>query len=216
MNLKSLQFPNIGVITAVFTDEELAPLKEEILEIQNNFNLAKKHNKKLVGHIKKEFELIKSKEHIKKILEPYIWEFDNSFGYLSSQSMLTSDCLLTLDSAWVNFQEKHEFNPFHNHSGVLSFVIWIEIPYNIGDENMYSPGAESSSPSAGKFTFYYTNSLGKIWRQDIDADKSMENHFFLFPAELNHSVAPFYTSDKYRISVSGNYKFQIPEKNKDE
>jgi hypothetical protein len=44
----------------------------------------------------------------------------------------------------------------------------------------------------------------------------MENHFFLFPAELNHSVDPFYTSDKYRISVSGNYKFQIPEKNKDE
>jgi cell division protein ZapA (FtsZ GTPase activity inhibitor) len=70
MNLKTLQFPNIGVITAVFTDEELAPLKEEILEIQNNFNLAKKHNKKLVGHIKKEFELIKSKEHIEKILEP--------------------------------------------------------------------------------------------------------------------------------------------------
>ena len=133
MNLKTLQFPNIGVITAVFTDEELAPLKEEILEIQNNFNLAKKHNKKLVGHIKKEFELIKSKEHIKKILESYIWEFDNSFGYLSSQSMLTSDCLLTLDSAWVYFQEKHEFNPFHNHSGVLSFVIWIEIPYSIGD-----------------------------------------------------------------------------------
>ena len=207
MNLKSLQFPNVGVITAVFTDEELAPLKEEISEIQNNFNLANKYNKKLVGHIKKEFELI---------LEPYIWEFDNSFGYLSSQSMLTSNCLLTLDAAWVNFQEKHEFNPSHNHSGVLSFVIWIEIPYSIGDENMHSPGAESSSPSAGKFTFHYTNSLGKIWRQDIDADKSMENHFFLFPAELNHAVAPFYTSDKYRISVSGNYKFQIPENNKDE
>jgi hypothetical protein len=216
MNLKTLQFPNIGVITAVFTDEEIAPLKEEILEIQNNFNLAKKHNQKLVGNIKKEFELIKSKEHIKKIFEPYVWEFDNSFGYLSSQSMLTSDCLLTLDSAWVNFQAKHEFNPSHNHSGILSFVIWIEIPYKMEDENIHSPGAESSNPLAGKFTFHYTNSLGKICHQDIDADTSMENHFFLFPAELNHSVAPFYTSDKYRISVSGNYKFQIPEKNKDE
>jgi hypothetical protein len=216
MNLKTLQFPNIGVITAVFTDEELAPLKEEILEIQNNFNLAKKHNKKLVGHIKKEFELIKSKEHIEKILEPYIWEFDNEFGYLSSVAVLNTDCLLSIDSMWVNFQEKHEFNPAHSHTGVLSFVIWIDIPYNIQDEKLQSPGVESISPLAGNFTFHYTNSLGKICHQHIGADHSMENHFFLFPAQLNHSVAPFYTSDKYRISVSGNYKFQVPEKNKDE
>jgi hypothetical protein len=33
MNLKTLQFPNIGVVNAVFSDEELAPIKEEILEI---------------------------------------------------------------------------------------------------------------------------------------------------------------------------------------
>jgi hypothetical protein len=216
MNLKSLQFPNVGVITAVFSDEELAPIKDEILEIQNNFNLAEKHNSKLVGNIRKEFKLSKSKEHINKLLEPYVWEFDKEFGYLSSLSMLTSDCLLTLESAWVNFQEKHEFNPSHNHSGILSFVIWIEIPYNISDEDTHSPGVESSNPLAGKFTFHYTNILGKICHQDINADQNMQNHFFLFPAELNHSVAPFYTSDKYRISVSGNYKFQIPKTNKDE
>ena len=38
MNSKTLQFPNVGVITAVLSEEDLAPLKEEILEIQNNFN----------------------------------------------------------------------------------------------------------------------------------------------------------------------------------
>ena len=216
MNLKSLQFPNVGVITAVFTDEELAPLKEEILEIQNNFSQSKKNNHQLVGNIKKEFVLTKSKDHINKLLEPYVWEFDKEFGYLSSMAVLNADCLLSIDSMWVNFQEKHEFNPTHSHAGILSFVIWIDIPYDIKDEKSQSPGAESKNPLAGHFTFHYTNSLGKICHQDIGADRSMENHFFLFPAQLNHSVAPFYTSDKYRISVSGNYKFQVPEKNKDE
>ena len=216
MNSKSLQFPNIGVITAVFTNEELAPLKEEILEIQNNFNLSKKHNNQLVGNIKKEFTLTKSIDHINKLLEPYVWEFDNSFGYLGSMAVLNRDCLLSIDSMWVNFQEKYEFNPAHSHTGVLSFVIWIDIPYNIDNEKLQSPGAESVNPLAGNFTFHYTNSLGKICHQHIGADCNMENHFFLFPAELNHSVSPFYTSDKYRISVSGNYKFQVPEKNKDE
>jgi len=216
MNLKTLQFPNIGVVTAVFTDEELAPIKEEILEIQNNFNQAKKNNNQLVGNIRKEFVLTKSKDHINRLLEPYIWEFDREFKYPSSVAVLNKDCLLTLNSAWVNFQEKYEFNPTHSHSGILSFVIWINIPYLIQDEIENSPGSESRNPLAGHFTFHYTNSLGKICHQDIKADSTMENHFFLFPAELNHSVSPFYTTDKYRISVSGNFKFQIPENNKDE
>jgi hypothetical protein len=98
----------------------------------------------------------------------------------------------------------------------LSFVIWISIPYDIKDEISQSPGAESKNPLAGHFSFHYTNSLGRICHQHIKADQTMENHFFLFPAQLNHSVAPFYTTDKYRISVSGNFKFQIPENNKDE
>jgi hypothetical protein len=216
MNLKTLQFPNVGVVTAVFTDEELAPLKEEILEIQNNFSQSKKNNHQLVGNIRKEFVLTKSKDYVNKLLEPYVWKFDNAFEYISSVSVLNSDCLLSIESMWVNFQEKHEFNPTHSHTGVLSFVIWIDIPYNIEDEKHQSPGAESISPLAGTFTFHYTNSLGKICHQHIAADNSMNNHFFLFPAQLNHSVSPFYTSDKYRISVSGNFKFQVPEKNENE
>ena len=81
MNLKSLQFPNVGVITAVFTDEELAPLKEEISEIQNNFNLANKYNKKLVGHIKKEFELIQDEQerHIFEIIKKEEEDRKNEF-----------------------------------------------------------------------------------------------------------------------------------------
>jgi len=209
-NTKILQFPNVGVLSAVFSDEELAPLKEEILEIQNNFSQGEKHNSHLAGNIRKEFVLTKSKDHVNKLLEPFLLQYEESFGHIGSVSVSNNDQLLGLDRMWVNFQEKHEFNPVHNHTGVISFVIWIDIPYNISDEKTQSPGAESNRPIAGHFTFYYTNSLGKICQQHIPADSSMNNYFLLFPAELNHSVSPFYTSDKHRISVSGNYSFQVP------
>jgi len=208
MNIKSLQFPNIGVTTGKFTDKELKPLREKILEIQNNFDLAEKHNKELAGNIKKEFGLIKSKDHIDKLLRPGIQDFEKCFTYFSSISVLDSDFPISMGPMWVNFQEKYEFNPVHGHSGVLSFVIWLSLPFNIENEKSQGPGAESANPIAGNFVFYYTNSLGKICMMHIEADSKMENQFFIFPAELKHSVAPFYTSDKYRISVSGNYTFK--------
>jgi len=31
----------------------------------------------------------------------------------------------------------------------------------------------------------------------------------MFPSQLIHAVYPFYTSDEYRISVSGNIKFKV-------
>ena len=212
MNFKCLQLPNVGVITGVLTEEQLAPLKKEILEIQSNFNIAQKRNKYLAGNIKKEFTITKSKSHIDRLLQPYILEFDKSFKYLGTMSTLDTSCPLAMGPMWVNFQEKYEFNPPHTHSGVLSFVIWISIPYSIKEEKLQSPGAESANSVAGNFAFHYTNILGKICHQSIEADNSMENHLFLFPAELNHSVTPFYTSDKYRISVSGNYTFKVPNK----
>jgi hypothetical protein len=37
----------------------------------------------------------------------------------------------------------------------------------------------------------------------------MENTLLLFPAKLTHAVYPFYSSDDYRISVSGNVVFKV-------
>ncbi len=37
---------------------------------------------------------------------------------------------LRLLNFWVNSQRQMEFNPCHNHGGVLSFVIWMKIPTN--------------------------------------------------------------------------------------
>ena len=116
---------------------------------------------------------------------------------------------LGVSDVWVNFQSKHEFNPAHDHSGVLSFVLWINIPYTIKEENEKSPGKKSKRPLSGHFGFYYTNILGQICFYDIPADTTMENCMLIFPSKLTHTVHPFYSSDEYRISVSGNIVFQI-------
>ena len=42
-------------------------------------------------------------------------------------------------------------------------------------------------------------------------DKTWEGTIVMFPSWLNHSVYPFYTSDDYRISISGNIVVKIED-----
>ena len=208
---RSRMFPNTGFIEAKLTEEQLAPVKFEINNIQSNFkNLNNiEHNNSLAGNIERAFKLIDSKNHLQNILLPLVKLFDNNFDYIKDFDHLTVDSPIILDTVWVNFQKKTEFNPWHAHHGILSFVIWIYVPYDYNDELKYTPGSRSNAPSAGTFAFSYTNSLGRINTFSIPVDKSMEGSLVLFSSKLLHTVYPFYTSDDYRISVSGNFKFDV-------
>ena len=62
---------------------------------------------------------------------------------------------------------------------------------------------------AGMFAFFFSDPSGKITQEALPVDKSWEGKVALFPANLNHCVYPFYTSDEYRISISGNLGFKI-------
>lgn len=199
--------PNIGYLEVKLTEEELAPIKEEIVEIQKDFSQAREHNAQLVGNLEKEYTLFKSKIHLNNIVFKYLRVYDDETKYTHQINLLTNDCPMVIDDPWVNFQKKCEFNPPHSHGGIISFVIWITIPYNIEDENATAGSKKAQTPLAGQFSFHYTNALGKVSHHHIPADKSLEGTLLIFPAELNHSVNPFYTSDDYRISVSGNVKY---------
>jgi hypothetical protein len=201
---------NYGFISAEFSESDLAPIKSEINNIQNNFELyeSQKFNKTLVGNIKREYQLIESQKYIQELLMPLVGAYDKDFEYMKNFSILTNDVPIVLDSCWVNFQKKYEFNPTHNHFGLLSFVIWTNIPYEMEEERKLSPGDESNSNSAGMFSFLYNDSVGGIKHHRISVDKSMENNIVLFPSNFYHMVYPFFSSDGYRISVSGNFKLK--------
>ncbi len=111
-----------------------------------------------------------------------------------------------LERMWVNVQRKGEFLPVHDHSGVYSFVIWADVPFNMEDEACYSPNPTTDKNRAGHFQFLYTDALGKITTLNLPVDKKWEGRLCMFPSAMHHQVYPFYSSDDVRISISGNFR----------
>lgn len=207
-----LQFKNQGILNGEFSNQELEPIKNEITKIQENFANAISHNNKLAGNLEKEYQLIENCEYIANLLSPHIQLIENGFNYykgVSETYFKNKNFNLKLESLWVNFQKKYEFNPPHVHNGIYSFVIWVDIPYDIKDEMNQNHSKYSNNNIPGHFQFIYIDSKGSISFENIPVDKTFNNKFIIFPSHMFHAVYPFYTSDKYRISVSGNFGIDI-------
>lgn len=197
-----LNFPNVGCIGVKFSKEELQPIKDEIAAIQLNFEDAKKTSHANAGNIKKEFELTDCKDTLLSLISPILLHYPEVFNFGDAKKTK-----LTLTSAWVNFQKKHEFLSTHTHKGKFSFALWIQVPYTMEDEIAFSSGDEKVTVLPATFNFHYTDVLGKIQPWTIPVDCTFEDKMILFPGALNHSVHPFYTSDDYRIVVPGNVDY---------
>lgn len=113
----------------------------------------------------------------------------------------TVDNQLELHKLWINVQKQHEYNPEHWHGGDLSFVIYLQMPDAIREENKKFVG-KSGGPGAIMFRY------GEFSNWSVNNHQFMPEvgDIFIFPAQLAHGVYPFY-SDAERISVSGNFGF---------
>ena len=130
----------------------------------------------------------------------------------ANNQYLTENCNLVIDTSWANFQKKYEFNPPHIHSGLFSWIIFVKIPYDLKNEENYY--LSDHLTQASKLNFIYPKPIfhggrGDVGHAVLNVDKSYEGKILVFPAELMHSVNPFYTSDEYRITVSGNVIFNV-------
>lgn len=205
MNIESFYSDNLLYIKSEVSSETLEDLKKEAKFILENSNQFKKYNKDLAGNLEKEYSTHKSKE----ILKPYLISLANEFN---KKSMKEENCpKWSFKNIWINFQKKYEYNPLHNHIGVLSFVVWVQIPYNLKDELSHPNCINSNSPSNSLFEFVYTDFMGRIVQTRLEVDKSWEGSIIMFPSSLHHMVSPFYTSDDYRISISGNLIIAPPK-----
>lgn len=207
--MTAINLTNIGILEHKFSRKDLDPIWDEINEIQNNPDLAVPFNKGLVGNIKKEFLLQKSNSYIEKLILPLIDEYESSFSYLHNLQVNSQLTRIRQSEVWVNFMQKNEINPLHTHRGVLSWVLWMQIPYDPKEEAALFPDANSEIVG-GSFEIIYTNILGKIsnYRKVLGPESSGE--FILFPANLAHMVYPFQTgNNRERISVAGNFVFDI-------
>tara|TARA_R110002020_G_scaffold98125_1_gene233798 strand:- start:624 stop:1223 length:600 start_codon:yes stop_codon:yes gene_type:complete len=160
----------------------------KVLKICHKAKDSYTHN--LAGHIKKELKLPALK--IFNILKPY---------FLSYARVQTDDYalkplpILEMESAWVNYMKKGEFNPPHSHDGILSFVLFLQIPDELKKENKKYNG---TSMGAGSIEFR-TGTLAL----NSHSFFPKEGDLFIFPSNLEHWVYPF-KSNVERISVSGN------------
>jgi len=190
---KLANFPNLGFLIDDVPKNILKSLNQKISEA--NIDVSNM----LAGNISKEYDLL----HAKDLLESYLIElfhfYNESYNYTNLVDQVNQPVPITLNNLWVNFQEKGEFNPSHKHSGIMSFVIWLDIPYDIKEE----------SKDAGTFEFVYTDILGNTIPYKIPVDKNFNGKIIMFPNRLMHSVYPYFSTEKQRITIAGNLALDV-------
>jgi len=197
-----------GYMECIVPENILQSIKTEIDQIiDSDFTLTKKHNYDLAGAIEKEYKLEASvpavESFVSMVANNYWSELDSPYKDIKHKLAIGKDKTPDL---WINFQKKGEYNPLHKHGGLLSFVIWYQVPYDIDEERKLPIHQNLGDCSAGEFSFAYPDPyvVGGVSTHRITVDKSKEGHMIIFPASLRHQVYPFFTSDDYRISISGN------------
>jgi hypothetical protein len=191
----------------IFEEKELQFLRDEVNRIKNSSEEIKtKMNSTLAGNIEKEYRLSDNvSRQLETIVLPACDLYINKFPqFTNSISILTQNLPFSVTKSWVNFQKKHEFNPIHDHAGLFSFVIWLQIPYLAEDEMRLPWVINSNSPRAGQFEFITKSENTNLITTTVKCSKECENTMLFFPASTCHCVYPFYTSNEERITVSGN------------
>jgi hypothetical protein len=201
--ITAIRLQNTGFLQSSLTDEDLAPIREEVYKLLENSSNALKYNGNLVGHLQSQYGIFSIKEIMHNLLHPLVGEYMKNFPDFAYDK---DD--YALDNIWVNFQTRTEFNPLHYHLGRFSYALWLKVPYLIEDERAIFPYIKDEENLTGCFVFYYPDNgeqNGGIARHVIPTDRTYENKLIFFPANLNHCVYPYYTTNELRISLSGNF-----------
>ena len=199
-NVKPIVPDQLGWLEAKLSQECIDRLW---LYIKNHNKISAKNV--LAGNISSSFYLNDEDNWLyKNVLENLCIQYQNFFHNLGNKIGVTHRHYYCLDSIWVNFQNQHEFNPTHDHSGVYSFVIWMKIPYDFRKQHQIQISSNTTVPSASNFQFLYSNILGEIKPYNYFMDETFEGTIIFFPSKLVHQVYPFFDCNEERISISGN------------
>jgi len=161
----------------------------------------------LAGNIKDQLGIICDQAKFMGLIEPHVRKY-LKFENKRFRSHLINDNMPEEDFSekhfnlgtgpWINFQTANEFNPIHSHSGMISSVVYINVPEEIAKEE-YTKDTNMNCP--GQIEFVYgpdvtgVNGTHKIIPKTGD--------FLLFHAGLKHTVYPF-KSNVTRVSMSFN------------
>lgn len=211
ITVKYTPLESLGYVTCNVPDDVMNVIRQEVQHIKDsNFHNAVPYNYTLAGQIQHEYGLKVCEPILTKFLKFILPEYWYLIGkHSEAQKEYVIRVKDDLPNLWVNFQKKYEVNPIHDHGGLLSFVIYLNIPYSLEDEFNQPHLINGNNPPGPAFSFIYPalytrNRHSPVSTRQLQIDKSWENTIIIFPSWLQHSVNPFYTSDDYRISVAGN------------
>jgi len=185
--------------------EELLKITDSILEDVNK----KSYNDTLIGEIVNEWGIPTSilefnlfKDYIDELTLKYLASFASHFPYEDGKvhrnlgrfaQHLQKSVLI---SAWFNDQKDNEYNPIHNHSGILSGVLYLKIPE-------YLPSRKRKDTD-GTITFVANKQFENMTQNSFSIFPKVGD-IFLFPSSLHHMVYPFRTTDGKGIRRSMSF-----------
>jgi hypothetical protein len=195
--MNNIDLPNLGVLLADIPEDLLKEIKKEVRDVKNH----KKYTTGISSNkIAKHYSLIKTKPKLDEFLKICLNEYEKRYNYIlehASKTLNRKNIDIIFTEAWFNIQKKGEFLSNHFHDGILSYSLWIDIPF---EDNIDEKNEKFNSC----FELMYTNIIGKIVSKKIFVDKSWEGKMILFPSTIVHCVYPFFKTKGDRVSVAGN------------
>ena len=199
-----------------FLPEELISKLIELTDIISQDAQKTSFNHELAGEIKDEWEIdvplltnVGFQPFLFKLIKEYIRFIriqsrpKDTHLECSDEAFIRNDRFFEennwrINSAWFNNQKDNEYNPSHNHGGILSGVLYLKIPeYLPARKNDYQDGSicfiGNTSSSDDQFTSSTFSILPKV------------GDIFLFPATLRHLVYPFRTANDKEIRRSMSF-----------
>ena len=200
--MRTHQFPNnIGYWLSPLEPDLMKPVWDELNTFEPTIDRTTPNG------VNAKFDLKDSRDHVASIVRMAINQFNLENDWPNQFNVLGEARPLKLYNLWANFMSKTQYEPIHDHGGVMSFVIWLRIPYTIAEEAAARPYVPAQFNTSGCFGLHSINALGRIQHTVLPSDKTWENVLCLFPAQTHHSVFPFYSSDELRVSIAGNFFF---------
>ena len=106
---------------------------------------------------------------------------------------------INISQSWIVSQYKGEYNPWHQHSGHLSSVIYLKVPK--GMDEFFEKEGEDHYPVGGAIQFMQGDKQN--FRNDTLTFRPEVGKMLIFPSWLKHSVYRF-DVDGERICMSFN------------
>ena len=211
MEVKAI-FPPVSPFLQVKLDKEIIDYLWKIIDIAETKNKSLKNE--LAGNISQSLMLDDIDSFFcdcvcAPLVRFYRKNTSKGVDPVSQNVILGANAKLVLNEIWVNYQYETEFNPYHDHSGVYSFAIWLKIPYDwkIQKELEQFRGIKEGNSKVGNFEFEYIDTLGGVRNVSYNLSPKYEGTMLFFPAGLRHCVYPFFKTDEPRISIAGNLSY---------